>query len=46
MASIMKVIEPHYPLAEEQKKKLLRLAVLVVFAALIIWAFLRVKGTF
>ena len=31
---------------EEQKKKRVLLAVLVVFAALILWAFLRAKGTF
>ena len=31
---------------EEQKKKLLQLAILLVFAVLILWALLRAKGTF
>jgi hypothetical protein len=30
---------------EQEKKRLRMLAVLVVFAVLILWAFLRAKGT-
>ena len=31
---------------EEQKKKRVLLALVVVFAILILWAFLKAKGTF